>query len=155
MTERSREADMLKFVLKEVLQTIRESSGFESVAIRLREEGDFPYFLQIGFTKDFVRKECTLNVKDKEGNLVMDAEGTPFVECMCGNVLRRRVNPTREYFTEEGAFWTNSTTLNRERKTGNRQNPKHMPQLWIRISRPNTHTRGWRDNWPNTNERCT
>ena len=40
----------------------------------------------------------------------MDADGAPFVECMCGNVLKRRVNPNRPYFTEEGAFWTNSTT---------------------------------------------
>jgi GAF domain-containing protein len=101
---------MLKFVINEILQTIRESSGFQSVGIRLRENGDYPYFHNIGFPEIFVRKEYTLNVRDKEGNLVMDADGTPFVECMCGNVLKRRVNPKYEYFTKEGAFWTNSTT---------------------------------------------
>jgi len=110
MTERAAKLNTLKFVLKEVLHTIRESSDFESVAIRLREEGDFPYFLHIGFPEIFVRKEYTLNVKDKQGNLVLDADGSPFVECMCGNVLKRRGNPNYQYFTKEGAFWTNSTT---------------------------------------------
>jgi GAF domain-containing protein len=110
MAERPPKLNTLKFVLKEVLQTIRESSDFESVAIRLHEEGDFPYFLHIGFPEIFVRKEYTLNVKDKQGNLVLDADGAPLVECMCGNVLKKRVNPSYEYFTREGAFWTNSTT---------------------------------------------
>ena len=110
MAERSPKLNTLKFVLKEVLQTIREFSGFQSVAIRLREGCDFPYFLHIGFPKIFVQKEYTLNVKDKQGNLVLDADGAPLVECMCGNVLKKRTNPQYQYFTKEGAFWTNSTT---------------------------------------------
>jgi transcriptional regulator with GAF, ATPase, and Fis domain len=101
---------MLNLVLKDVLQAIRESSGFQSVAIRLQENSDYPYFQHIGFPEIFVRKEYTLNVKDKQGNFVLDADGAPLVECMCGNVLKKRVNPNYEYFTKEGAFWTNSTT---------------------------------------------
>jgi len=110
MTNRAAELNTLKFVLKEALETIRKSSDFESIAIRLKENCDFPYLLQIGFVESFVRKEYTLNVKDKQGNLVLDADGTPFVECMCGNVLKKRTNPKYQYFTKEGAFWTNSTT---------------------------------------------
>jgi hypothetical protein len=110
MTKRPVPIHTLKFVLKDILQTISESFNFQSVAIRLREGGDFPYFLHIGFPEIFIQKEYTLNVKDKEASLILDADGTPFVECMCGNVLKRRVNPTRQYFTKEGAFWTNSTT---------------------------------------------
>jgi hypothetical protein len=103
MIERVTKLDTLKFVLKATLQTIR-------VAIRLREESDFPYFLHIGFPETFVHKEYSLNVKDKQGSLILDADGTPFLECMCGNVLKRRVNPKYECFTNEGAFWTNNTT---------------------------------------------
>jgi hypothetical protein len=110
MTNRPADLNTLKFVLKEALEKIRKSSDFESIAIRLKENGDFPYLLQIGFVESFVQKENTLNVKDKEGNIVLDADGTPFVECMCGNVLKRRCNPNYQYFTKEGAFWTNSTT---------------------------------------------
>lgn len=111
MTKKSASLNVLRFVLKDALKTIRESSDFQCVAIRLRKEGDYPYFLHTGFPEIFIRKEKTLNVKDREGNLVLDADGTPFVECMCGNVLRKRVNPKYPYFTKEGAFWTNSTTL--------------------------------------------
>ena len=110
MTNRPAILNTLKVVLKEALETIRKSSDFESIAIRLRENGDFPYLLQIGFIENFVQKENTLNVKDKEGNLVLEADSTPLVECMCGNVLKKRTNPQYQYFTKEGAFWTNSTT---------------------------------------------
>ena len=110
MTNRPAILNTLKVVLKEALETIRKSSDFESIAIRLKENGDFPYLLQIGFIENFVQKENTLNVKDKEGNLVLEADGTPLVECMCGNVLKKRTNPQYQYFTKEGAFWTNSTT---------------------------------------------
>ena len=111
MTNRPAILNTLKVVLKEALETIRKSSDFESIAIRLKENGDFPYLLQIGFIENFVQKENTLNVKDKEGNLVLEADSTPLVECMCGNVLKKRTNPQYQYFTKEGAFWTNSTTL--------------------------------------------
>jgi hypothetical protein len=111
LTKRSTDFTILRIVLKDLLKTMRESAGFQSVAIRLRKEGDFPYYLHMGFPESYVNKEKTLNVRDKEGNLVLDAGGTPLVECMCGNVLKRRVNPKYPYFTKEGAFWTNSTTL--------------------------------------------
>jgi hypothetical protein len=111
LTKRSVDLNILRFVLKDILETLRESALFQSVAIRLQKEGDFPYFLHMGFPEIFVSKEKTLNVRDKEDNLVLDADGTPFVEGMCGNVLKRRVNPKYPYFTKEGAFWTNSTTL--------------------------------------------
>ena len=110
ITEKSNDPKILKFTLKHILKTLRKSAGFQCIAIRLRQKGDFPYFLHRGFPETFVSKETTLNVKDKEGNLVLEIDGTPFVECMCGNVLKRRTNPKYPYFTKEGAFWTNSTT---------------------------------------------
>jgi transcriptional regulator with GAF, ATPase, and Fis domain len=110
LTKKSTDFNILRFVLKDILKTFRESANFQSVAIRLRKEGDFPYFLHMGFPEIFVSKETTLNIRDRKGNLILDADSTPFVECMCGNVLKRRVNPKYPYFTKDGAFWTNSTT---------------------------------------------
>jgi transcriptional regulator with GAF, ATPase, and Fis domain len=110
MAQTSTDFTILKSTLKHMLKALRKSASFQCVALRLRQKGDFPYFLHMGFPETFVSKEITLNVKDNEGNLVLEADGTPFVECMCGNVLKRRTNPKHPYFTEEGAFWTNSTT---------------------------------------------
>jgi hypothetical protein len=110
LTKRSTDFNILRFVLKDILKTFRESANFQSIAIRLRKEDDFPYFLHMGFPEIFVSKETTLNTRDTEGNLIRDDDGAPFLECMCGNVLKRRVNPKYPYFTKDGAFWTNSTT---------------------------------------------
>jgi len=102
---------ILESVLKDVLDEIHKFSGCQSISVRLYKDGDFPYFSHKGFPNFFISKESSLNVKDKKGMIVLDADGTPFVECMCGNVLKNRFNPKYPYFTRKGAFWTNSTTL--------------------------------------------
>ena len=101
---------ILRSLLEEVLRKMQEGSDCQSIAIRLNNEGDFPYYVQTGFPEFFILKENALNVRDRKGRLVLDADGTPFVECMCGNVLKNRFNPNSSYFTKSGAFWTNSTT---------------------------------------------
>ena len=111
MVKKQIEPEAMESILKEVLLRIRESSECQSVAIRLNKKSDFPYFSQIGFPSSFVHKESLLNVRDGEGNLVLTDDGTPIVECMCGNVLQSRVNPKYPYFAKDGAFWTNSTTV--------------------------------------------
>jgi len=118
MIKRQIEPEAVGSILKSVILRIRESSECQSVAIRLNKETDFPYFSQIGFPSSFLHKENLLNVRDEQGNLVLATDDTPIVECMCGNVLKSRVNPKYPYFTKDGAFWTNSTTVLLESLTG-------------------------------------
>ena len=101
---------ILETLLEELLRKIQDGSACQSVAIRLLEDGDFPYYAQMGFSDFFIQKEKTLNARNEKGQLILDSDGTPFVECMCGNVLMNKFNPKRSYFTKTGAFWTNSTT---------------------------------------------
>jgi len=108
--EKNLNADTLKLALQGMLEMLRKIGDFQCVAIRLQKEGDFPYFHHIGFPGTFVAKESTLNIRKKDGSIVLDSQGNPLVECMCGNILRSRTNPKYPYFTKEGAFWTNSTT---------------------------------------------
>jgi GAF domain-containing protein len=96
--------------IKEILYFIKVVTGFEAVGIRLREGQDFPYFETIGFSKDFVKAERYLCARDQAGELIRDSEGNPYLECMCGNILSGRTNPSLPFFTEGGSFWTNSTT---------------------------------------------
>jgi transcriptional regulator with GAF, ATPase, and Fis domain len=110
MEKNSPEANILRFMLEGMLETIRATGDFQCVAIRLPKEGDFPYFHHIGFSETFVNKESTLNIRNKDGGIVLDSDGKPFVECMCGNIIRKRTNSKYPYFTKDGAFWTNSTT---------------------------------------------
>jgi hypothetical protein len=110
LTKEYSELKILGLVLREVLDEIHKFSECQSISVRLYRGGDYPYFLHKGFPAFFVNKESVLNVKNKKGNIVLNVDGTPVVECMCGNILKSRFNPKYPYFTQDGAFWTNSTT---------------------------------------------
>jgi PAS domain-containing protein len=88
----------------------RERSGFEAVGIRLKDGDDYPYFETCGFSKEFVLMENNLCVEDTAGKPIHDSDGDPIHECMCGNVICRRFDPSKSFFTKWGSFWTNCTT---------------------------------------------
>jgi PAS domain S-box-containing protein len=83
----------------------QERSGCQAVGIRLREGDDYPYFEARGFPREFVEAENRLCVPDWEAG-----SGSPVLECMCGNVLRGRIDPSQPFSTPRRSFWTNSTT---------------------------------------------
>jgi GAF domain-containing protein len=96
--------------IKSILIFMKIVTGFEAVGIRLREGEDFPYYETIGFSRDFVKAERYLCARDQTGELIRNSEGNPYLECMCGNIICGRTNPSLPFFTESGSFWTNSTT---------------------------------------------
>jgi len=100
----------LPALLREVTLLLREGIGCEAVGIRLRDGEDYPYFETVGFPAAFVRAESKLCAADGEGALLRDRLGRPMLECMCGNILCGRFDPSQPMFTPQGSFWTNSTT---------------------------------------------
>jgi hypothetical protein len=96
--------------IKEILFLIKVATAFEAVGIRLREGEDFPYYETIGFSKSFVNAERYLCARNHTGELIRDSVGNPYLECMCGNVICGRTNPSLPFFTEGGSFWTSSTS---------------------------------------------
>jgi hypothetical protein len=42
--------------------------------------------------------------------MMRDDVGNPVLDCMCGNILRGRFDPSKPFFIEGGSFWTNSST---------------------------------------------
>ncbi len=88
----------------------RERSGFEAVGIRLKYVDDYPYFESRGFPEEFIRLENSLCARDASGQIIRDNNGYPIHECMCGNVICGRFDPSKTFFTKRGSFWTNSTT---------------------------------------------
>jgi signal transduction histidine kinase/DNA-binding response OmpR family regulator len=99
-----------KDAVRAILRLIKDAWGFEAVALRLREGADCPYYETIGFLERFVRLESSLCVRDEAGNLARGAQGDVVLECMCGNVLRGRTDPSQPFFTKGGSFWSNCTT---------------------------------------------
>ena len=108
----------------------RERSGFEAVGIRLKDGDDYPYFETSGFSNEFVRLENSLCVKDTAGQIIRDSDGYPIHECMCGNVICGRFDPSKPFFTTRGSFCTTCTTellatttdTDRQARTRNRCN---------------------------------
>ena len=96
--------------IEDILNDIKEFSGFEAVAIRLREGEYFPYYVTQGFPAHFVEAERYLCSRDGKGEITRDSEGNPYVECMCGNVICGRTNQEKDFFTEGGSFWSNNTS---------------------------------------------
>ncbi|MHB9023509.1 MAG: PAS domain S-box protein [Armatimonadota bacterium] len=100
----------LQELLESTVSFLREWSGCEAVALRLREGDDFPYVRTVGFPDEFVAVERCLTMADADGNLARAADGTALLACMCGNVINGRTDPAQPFFTTFGSFWTNSTT---------------------------------------------
>jgi signal transduction histidine kinase len=93
-----------------LLSFFQELAGCEAVGVRLRDDGDCPYFETLGFPSGFVQAENHLCAKDQKGRPLTDENGEPVVECMCGTVLSGRLDPDQPYFTQNGSFWSNSTS---------------------------------------------
>jgi len=101
----------LKPALFSVMEEVKEITRCEAVAIRLREDGDYPYYVHDGFPQSFIDLENSLCVTDRNGKRTARRDGSGYVlECMCGNVIRGRFNPSLRFFTEGGSFWSNTTT---------------------------------------------
>ncbi len=110
MSEITQDFVALKQVLMEILGEICSISDFQSIGIRIHNNGDYPYYVHEGFPEFFITKENSVCTKDEKDNPIFDENGFPLLECMCGNVLKGRFDPKYPYFTEKGSFWTNSTT---------------------------------------------
>ncbi|TAL37472.1 MAG: PAS domain S-box protein [Spirochaetes bacterium] len=88
----------------------QEQSGCEAVGIRLRRGEDFPYYEARGFPAEFLRAENSLCARDLKGQMLRDEIGNPVIECMCGNIICGRTDPSKSFFTTDGSFWSNCTT---------------------------------------------
>ena len=97
-------------LINSTINFIKQQSGFDAVAVRLKQGYDYPYYQTQGFSNEFVKMENHLCDYDEKGTPHCDSVGNPVLECMCGNVICRRIDPSKPFFTDNGSFWTNSTT---------------------------------------------
>ena len=117
-------------LIQKATSFFQQQSGCQAVGIRLRDGDDFPYYETRGFPPEFVLAENRLCALDANSQVVRDDAGNPLIECMCGNVICGRFDPSKPFFTTHGSFWTNSTTellastteADRQARTRNRCN---------------------------------
>ncbi len=104
------ETENWETLLKSLLRCLKRWSRCEAAGIRIKDGVDFPYFATSGFSEDFVRHESHLCIYGPDGAPLRDAQGKPLLECMCGNILNGRFDPSKNFFTTDGSFWSNCTT---------------------------------------------
>jgi PAS domain S-box-containing protein len=97
-------------LIGDILNLIKEFTGSDAAGIRIGEGEDFPYYETRGFPEDFIASERYLCAHDEAGEIIRDSQGTPMYKCMCGDVICGRVDHSLPFITENGSFWTNSTT---------------------------------------------
>ncbi len=94
-------------IINDILNELKSFTGLEAVAIRLKEGNDYPYFVVNGFSKTFIETEnslCTNQLnRDKD-------DEKPHLDCFCGNVIYKRYDSSKSFYTESGSFWTNNMT---------------------------------------------
>jgi len=123
-------AGTLEELMRDLMGHFRNLTGCEAIGVRLRQGDDFPYHETRGFPGEFVRAENRLCAIDGKGEIVRDGAGHPLYDCMCGNILCGRFDPSRPFFTARGSFWSSCTTdllasttdADRQAKTRNRCN---------------------------------
>ena len=103
-------ADNWEDLLKSFVNYLQQWSGCEAVGIRVKDGVDFPYYVTRGFSDQFVRLENSLCAYGKDGELICGDGGDPLLECMCGNIICGRFDPSKSFFTTDGSFWSNCTT---------------------------------------------
>ena len=91
------------------MREIQTFSGCQSVGIRLQCGVDYPYYLHEGFPEFFILKENSL-CAGGDGEALYTDDGDPLLACMCGLVVKGRCEARFPFFTEDGCFWTNSTS---------------------------------------------
>jgi PAS domain S-box-containing protein len=119
-------AGTLLGTINEILRVVRQETGFDAVGVRLREGQDYPFFVQEGFSEEFVRRENPLCSRGRDGRLLCDADGHPLLECTCGLVLSGRTDPAHPLFTPGGSCWCNDTTPLLELPV--EQDPRRQPR---------------------------
>jgi PAS domain S-box-containing protein len=99
----------LKNSIQRVLMVLKTRTGFDAVGIRLQDGNDFPYYVQDGFSRNFLQTENTLAVRSEDGGLCRDNNGDIMLECTCGLVISGKTDPANPLFTRGGSCWTNDS----------------------------------------------
>ncbi|RPH26838.1 MAG: response regulator [Bacteroidales bacterium] len=96
--------------IKNILGEIKNFTRMEAIAIRFKEDEEFPYFEAMGFPDYFIQAKKYLTRRDIKDEIIYDEKGNPYLECMCGNIVSGRTDNSLPYFTKGGSFYSNNTT---------------------------------------------
>jgi PAS domain-containing protein len=104
-------SNSLHETIRLTLDLIKKETGIEAVGIRLKKNEDFPYLCHKGFKRDFIENENSLFSRSDDGGIRKGSDGLPILECVCGLVVRGKIDEYSTFFTKGGSFWTNDSEV--------------------------------------------
>lgn len=102
--------DEISDLIRNICEFLKGWLACDAMGIRLKDGEDFPYYVSRGFPEDFLLLETSLCARDDTGAILRDSDGNACIECMCGNIILGRVDPSLPFFTPYGSFVSNCTT---------------------------------------------
>ena len=93
-----------KALAQKLVLLVRDLSGCEATAVRLKVGLDFPYAAFLGFPERFIAMEDELCSTDREGKVIRDDQQRPILACQCGKVLSGKADPFQARFTAQGSL---------------------------------------------------
>ena len=93
-------------LIEKTIFFLKKQLHIDAIGIRLQEGNDYPYYTTLGFSHAFVKAENYLCRRDSDGNIIRNEEGKPILECLCGNIIAKRIDLNGECFTKRGSFLT-------------------------------------------------
>jgi PAS domain S-box-containing protein len=114
--------------IQRILTAVKQTTACDATGMRLQAGEDFPYFLQNGFSSDFLLTENTLIERDSNGGLCRNPDGKVKLECTCGLVISGMTDESNPLFTKGGSCWTNDSLplLDILAKNDPRNNPRNQ-----------------------------
>lgn len=100
-------AATLDELVEGVVDFVMEWMGCEAIAVRLKEDCDFPFYVTRGFDDAWVEAENSLCCFDENGWPITDEHGQPVLQCVCGSIIQRRFSTNSDACTAAGSFVTN------------------------------------------------
>ncbi|MBE0646733.1 MAG: response regulator [Bacteroidales bacterium] len=97
-------------LIHDILIEIKVFTGIEAIGVRIKNEKDYPYFEVTGFDSEFTQEESSLCSRDSSGNRIEDEDGKLQLDCMCGRIIRGRIDQSNPFYSGKRSFWTNSTS---------------------------------------------
>lgn len=104
------EGDDFRISIKHIIEVVKQYTGCDAVGIRLQDGEDYPYFVQNGFSDNFMLTENSLVSRDIKGGICRNPDGSVCLECTCGLVISNNTDPSSPMFSPGGSFWTNDSS---------------------------------------------
>jgi len=102
---------VLREAVRFCLDQLHRIAGCSAIAIRLEDDGDFPYYHQEGLSDSFLLREGPLCALTSQGERIPDPgrEGAPLLECLCGSILSGRTDMLLPWCSKYGSFFINDS----------------------------------------------